>query len=442
VAITRPSNDGWIGDVRQSSEEIMNVQLLKKRCSSVLRFRKEHGTAALLRRILMVLLDPNAFKKHRVVESLGFTKYRPLGQVINVADVAPNTVNWFIPRPGRGSGGHLNIFRFVRNLEAQGFECRIISSVANLPGMTADEMAKDIENWFFPLKAKVYIGAENAPPAAFSIATSWQTAYDVRNFQSTLTKCYFVQDFEPLFYPAGTEQVIAEQTYHFGFVGITAGDWLAKKLAAEYGMSTHAVGFSYDRDLYRPMASRHSEEKRVFFYARPSTARRGFELGLAVLDEVAKRLPHVTAVLAGGRLAIFEIPFKHVDSDIVDIDKLAELYNSCDVALVLSFSNLSLLPLELMACGVPVVSNRAPCTEWLLNDDNARLEVPTVDALAGAICAVLEDPNEAKRLKEQGLATAALTDWSVEGRKMGAILRSLSSHSLSDQFAADRAASA
>lgn len=402
----------------------MNLSIVRNRVGNVWRFRRDHGTKATILRAVNALLNPSAFKKREVIDSLGFTKYRPFGAQSEADVAAPNTVNWFIPRPGRGSGGHLNIFRFVRNLEAQGFECRIVSTVTNLPGMTPEQMETDIANWFFPLKAKVYIGAENAPPAAISIATSWHTAYDVRNFQSTLHKCYFVQDFEPLFYPVGTDYALAEETYRFGFRGITAGDWLANKLATEYGMRTHAVGFSYDRELYRPMPVAHAG-RRVFFYARPSTPRRGFELGLAVLDEVARRHPDVVAVLAGGRLAQWKIPFKHVDSDIVDLNKLSELYNSCDVALVLSFTNLSLLPLELMACGVPVVSNRAPCTQWLLADENARLEVPAIEALADAICAILDNPSEAARLREGGLRLAATTDWESEGRRMAGILRQI-----------------
>ena len=135
----------------------MNLGTLWKRAGGVWRFRRDHGTKAAILRALNAMLNPDAFKKHKVVDSLAFTRYQPFGSLAAAQGVASNTVNWFIPRPGRGSGGHLNIFRFVRNLEAQGFECRIISTVTNLPGMTPEQMEADIANWFFPLKAKVYI---------------------------------------------------------------------------------------------------------------------------------------------------------------------------------------------------------------------------------------------------------------------------------------------
>ena len=34
---------------------------------------------------------------------------------------------------------------------------------------------------------------------------------------------YLVQDFEPSFYAAGSEALMAEATYRFGFHGVTAG---------------------------------------------------------------------------------------------------------------------------------------------------------------------------------------------------------------------------
>ena len=237
-----------------------------------------------------------------------------------------------------------------------------------------------------------------------------------------------MQDYEPWFFPAGSLATFAEETYRFGFTGITAGTWLADMLHRDFGMTTHAVSFSYDRELYRVLPRKNPETKNIFFYARPNTARRSFELGVLVLAEVAKRHPDAIAVLAGADLSGYEIPFKHTNPGIVDLADLPALYAQCDVGLVLSFSNLSLLPLELMACGVPVVSNRAPCTEWLLSDEIALLERPTVLALANAICTVLENPQEAQRLRAAGLKASAATDWAAEGMKMGKVLQTWMPH--------------
>ena len=61
-----------------------------------------------------------------------------------------------------------------------------------------------------------------------------------------------------------------------------------------------------------------------------------------------------------------------------------------------------------------------------MTDENARLEAPTIDALADAICDILENPAEAERLRQGGLQRAATTDWEMEGRRMAEILRQIS----------------
>jgi glycosyltransferase involved in cell wall biosynthesis len=336
----------------------------------------------------------------------------------------PGTINWFVPPIGRGSGGHLNIFRFIRNLEASGFECRII--VCNDYRPQVDGQAeKKIAEWFFALKARVYFHPQQeVPPASISVATGWQTAYPVKAFRATRHRCYFVQDYEPWFYSAGSEAQFAEETYRFGFVGITAGDWLATKLRREFGMTAHAVGFSYDRELYRPNPKR-DEIPRVLFYARPPTARRGFELGLIALAELAKRHPEIGICLAGWNLGNYKIPFPALSAGLLPLEELADLYSQCDAALVLSLTNASLLPLELMACGCLVVSNRGPNVEWLLNDDAAILVDPRIDSLVEGLEKAVYDVALRKRLVKNALTKVSETSWLKEAEKMAELFRAL-----------------
>lgn len=365
--------------------------------------------------------------------ALGFVKNDPVGFWSWVraeefgpdpALAKPNTINWFVPSIGRGSGGHLNIFRFIRFLEQDGFECRIVVfDDANL--LSAKQAKKNIAEWFFPLKAEVvFHPQQEVPPAAISVATGWQTAYPVKAFRGTRHRCYFVQDFEPWFSSAGTEWLFAEETYRFGFTGITAGGWLADKLRRDYGMTTHPVGFSYDRELYHRVPKR-DDVPRVFFYARPPTARRAFELGLMVLTVFAERHPEIGICFAGWDLSNYRIPFPALSAGLLSLAELPDLYSQCDAALVLSLTNVSLLPLELMACGCLVVSNRGPNVEWLLNDDNAVLSDTRIDALVEALEKAVFDVPFRKRIVENALRTVHATDWKEEAGKMATIFRSL-----------------
>lgn len=406
----------------------MSAGHLFKRSVKALHFAKQNGWANLYRLLQQRIASRSGlFGKARIIEPYEFVLCKSFGQSGLAESAAGNTINWFIPKIGKGSGGHLNIFRFVKGLEERGFECRLII-VGDLLPQSSTTVKKNIRDWFFLLNAEVFIGTgDSIPPANISIATSWQTAYAVKAFQSTRTRCYFVQDFEPWFYPAGTDSLLAENTYHFGFYGITAGDWLAAKLKSEYHMQTSALGFSYDRELYSPAASRAERTKRVFFYARPPTARRAFELGLLVLREVCRRVPDAEVVMAGWDVSNYEIPFPCRHAGLMELNELNDLYHQCDVALVLSCSNLSLLPVELMAAGVPVVSNSAPYTQWLLNADNSLLAPPDVESLASAVIEVLENPTRAAQLSRAGVEFAQSTCWEKEADKLAGYLSKLTS---------------
>ncbi|WJK08335.1 rhamnosyltransferase WsaF family glycosyltransferase [Pseudomonas fluorescens] len=409
----------------------MNAHLLAAQIKKSLNHIRQEGFSSFLNILSRRLKSSRSlFTKPDVMHAYRFLKFTPMVQKPDDAlSNGEKTVNWYIPPIGKGSGGHLNLFRFMQHIGNMGFINRVV--IVEDDGEQSVAKAKStIRAWFEIDNVEVYYINADVPSAAVTIATSWQTAYAVKNVSATTHKCYFVQDYEPWFYPAGTEYALAEQTYRFGFHGFTAGSWLSALLNREFGMSCTALGFSYERALYKPYPKAVTTgNKRVFFYVRPPTARRAFDLGVLVLAELAQRMPAVTVVMAGWDVHHYTFPFDCEHAGLKNPDQLAELYSSCDVALVLSMTNLSLLPLEIMACGVPVVSNRAECTQWLLNDDIAMLAEPTVEGLADALEEILRSPERAEQIKANAFAFAASASWSAEGDKMGRRLMEILSES-------------
>jgi len=360
---------------------------------------------------------------HGMSQPVEFYRYvysEPFGES---AQVNNNIINWVIPEFQIGSGGHLNIFRVIKKLEELGFVCRIVID-GETHFATGTEARECIREHFFPIEADVAIGREGLRPAAATFATGWDTAYTVRDYLGSGKKYYFVQDFEPDFFALGSEAIFAENTYRFGFRGITAGGWLAEKLSREYGMETSAFGFSYDHELYQPQTRRHPEKKRVFFYARPVTQRRGFELGILTLNRIYQQNPDIEFVLAGWDLSGVHLPFPCLSAGVVSLEELPDLYSQCDVALVLSLTNLSLLPLEAMACGCAVVSNHGANAEWLLDEEFVRFADPTPESLGDTILALFDNPTELAALKQRGLEFARSTNWEDEVDKIASIIRS------------------
>src|SRR3569833_1941473 len=229
----------------------------------------------------------------------------------------PYTINW-VMSPPRSGGGHQNIFRFIKYLEDQGHTCRVyLYSTYDFP--TVEEISSGL-----PTKAPIEWLNGPMTPADAVFATGWETAYPVFNDKGSARKFYFVQDFEPYFYPVGSEYILAENTYHFNFFGITAGGWLAHKLNRDYGMQTKSYDFAVDKNLYRYQND--GKRKEIFFYARPVTSRRGFELGIMALQLFHQKRPDYTITLAGWDVSDYAIPFPHKNLKTLSLNELSAIY--------------------------------------------------------------------------------------------------------------------
>lgn len=263
------------------------------------------------------------------------------------------TVNWVMSPPSNG-GGHQNIFRFIDFLDDAGYTNNVYL-YSTYDDTTPEEAARNVAGYSKASRTKFYRYDDGMTEADVLFATGWETAYPVFNTVTDAKKMYFVQDFEPLFYAMGTNYILAENTYRFGFRGITAGGWLSNKLASDYGMKTDHYDFGSDPARYRH--ENDNERKKVFFYARPVTERRGFDLGVMALELFHEQHPEYEIVMAGWDVSGYDVPFPYVNHKSLSLDELSTVYNECSAALVISLTNMSLLPLELLSCGtIPVVN--------------------------------------------------------------------------------------
>lgn len=337
--------------------------------------------------------------------------------VISEGRTGPYTVNWVIPPASPGSGGHQNIFRFVSHLESQGHTCRIyIYDPWGVRSIGAHESI--IRDNFVDMRAPILAWGDGFHSADAIFATSWQTAYPVFNDASGARRFYFVQDYEPHFYPVGSESVLASNTYRFGFHGITAGGWLSSKLASEYGMRCDHYDFGADADRYYVTGD--EPRSSILFYARPPTPRRAWELGVLTLTVFAKMRPDVAIHMAGWPLRGFRAGFDFVDHGVLDLDDLNGLYNQMSAALVLSLTNCSLLPLELLAAGCVPVMNDADNNRMVTDVETIRYCPPSPHALARALAETcdLATPASARRAQE----SVSALDWATSCQRFEAVL--------------------
>lgn len=331
----------------------------------------------------------------------------------------PLTINWMVPSVAKGSGGLTNIFRVVHHLEQWGHKNRIYVLGAWAAG--GNSVQNFVRRSYFPIQAPIEVFTGRVADSDALVATNWMCAYAIRALANTAQKFYLVQDVEHYFHAPGSLAEFAKETYRWGFQGITLGNWIAEVLESEFGMPCSPFGFSYDKAIYScDPGPRSGPKKRVLFYARPNTERRGFELGVLALSLAAKANPDIEVALVGFHARKMRFPFSAVLPGILSPTELAALYQTCDLALVLSHTNLSMLPLELMACGCPVVSNTGRNVEWLLTDEVCQLADPDPQALAQAMLELLADDSLRRQKISAGLAFSERTEWACEIKKIEA----------------------
>jgi O-antigen biosynthesis protein len=352
----------------------------------------------------------------------------PHPSVSNPRRIGPGrqVVAWIMSPAGTNSGGHQNIFRFIKFMEDSGHEVRIYLYSAITPDSPA-EVAERVRTStsYTKLAASIENFPANGIPADVDavFATGWETAYRSYRDTSTARRFYFVQDFEPLFYPTSSESVLAENTYRFGFTGITAGEWLAHKLRTEYGMATSSFEFGADSSHYS--ITNTSRRDGVFFYARPETARRGFELGSMALDLVSRDRPGTPIILAGQKLRNIKVPYPHESLGNVQVGQLNELYNRCAAGVVLSLTNMSLLPLELLSAGVIPVVNDGDNNRLVSSNPFIEYTEPNPRALADRIISILDREEQAAHAR-LAAASVAVNSWAHSGEQfMAAFDRSM-----------------
>jgi glycosyltransferase involved in cell wall biosynthesis len=309
------------------------------------------------------------------------------------------------------------MFRIVAGLERLGHRCTVY--VYDLNGWEVDQHRRTVAEWWPWVRAEVRDLADGIADAHAVVATSWPTAYPALASPAAGRRFYFVQDLEPAFYPSGSLSLLAGATYRFGFHGLTAGPWLAARLREEYGMSADHFEFGCELETYGVGEGEHSD---VCFYSRPSTPRRAHELALLALELFAERNPGVSIHSFGepaGRLR-----FRCTDHGLLRPPELAELYRRCAVGLVLSATNVSLVPHEMLAAGCVPVVNDAEHNRVVLANECVEYAPAQPAALADALERLVRRPPAARAAAARRAASSVRSaSWEAAASQVERALR-------------------
>ncbi|WP_027005369.1 glycosyltransferase family 4 protein [Conexibacter woesei] len=320
-----------------------------------------------------------------------------------------------IPQFRRGSGGHKTIADLVRGLEDRGhrLELLLIDEEGRHAGQADDAALRALFIDFFgPVGADV---RRLRDPGAFGgadvvVATGWQTVPAVLRMPGAGARAYLVQDHEPEFYATSIEREWAAWTYRQGLHAICASPWLAELVTDMYGSTASSFDLGVDHDTYRNANAARSGNT-ILLYARPTTPRRAVPLALLALEELHRRRPSVDIALFGESRPI-ATPFPHRDLGVLTPPQLAQQYATATLGIVLSLTNPSLVPTEMLACGLPVVDLDVPSMRTTFAVlDALELAPPDPLALATAIDHLLDDPGLRAHRTATGLALTAQRTW-------------------------------
>ncbi len=316
-------------------------------------------------------------------------------------------IAWVIPHPGKGSGGHRTIIQNVNALIRAGYECDIYVEDDDIS--TPQIVRNKINEYYEKCDAGIYVGLQVKKDYDLMFATGWQIVEFVKNMPAR-KKAYFIQDFEPWFFPMGDQYLITENSYRYGFKPVTIGKWLAHKMLAEYNNPVEYFDFGADLNVYKKLDNVKKENAICFVY-QPEKSRRCDIIGLRALKIVKTLKPDLKIYLYGSSVeATFD--FECENLHIIPITECNELYNKCKVGVCMSASNPSRIPFEMMAAGLPVVELYKENNIYDMPDEGVVLARTSPEAIASAIIDILD--NEEKQNKMSQFGVNYMKDYPLE----------------------------
>jgi glycosyltransferase involved in cell wall biosynthesis len=337
----------------------------------------------------------------------------------------PMTLAWLVPPWKVGSGGHTTIFRLIRQLEQRGHRCAIyVFDPFGYEPRTADEIRTEIRTRFIAVEAQVFKGLDRWLGADVGIATNWWTAWPLRDLPGCREKAYLVQDDETQFQATSAQSIWAADTYRMGYRGIAYTPWMAELLERDYGMEARWFECGTDLETY-PFGGEPREPGLIAVYARRETERRAVDLALAGIATLFERRPGLRVVLFGSN-AKQNSPVPATNLGVRPPGDLAALYRRAGAGVVFSLTTHSLVAQEMMASGLPLVELGGENVSSALgrSGERAMLADPRPDAIADALQAVLDRPDEAAAMAQRARRFVEGLTWERAADQVEAALRS------------------
>jgi GT2 family glycosyltransferase/glycosyltransferase involved in cell wall biosynthesis len=337
----------------------------------------------------------------------------------------------FLVEDPRLSGGVIQICQLANRFVIEGHDAMVVT-------LSTEDCQRRLGLISPPL---VYRGREHLfaefPEADVVVATYWTTAWEwiprLREGRR-FVPVYFVQDFEPYFYPEYLpERRRALESYRRVDARVVTSGWL-QGLLRGLGCDAVRIPVGVNLDVFYPRPARPRDDQfAVAAITRPdpAEARRGFAELVEACRLVHREDSSIRFEFFGCEPAAMPrrlgFPYRH-HGVITDPERVARLLASCDLLVDPSrYQAFGRPGLEAMACGIPtVLPDQGGVVEYARDGDNT-LTFRGGDAasMARAILTMRRDDALRQRVSREGLKTAQGFDHRVEARRHLALYQEL-----------------
>lgn len=314
--------------------------------------------------------------------------------------------------PGCGiSGGIAVICQHANRLLSRGYDVILI---------TEDDKVKI--DWFPNQKVQIMPLSECPDNLDIVVATGWSTAYTVQNIPAK-RRIYFVQSDESRFHEYNSRDYkLTIDTYKLNMEYMTEAKWIQKWLKEKFDQNSYYVPNGLDENIIyqvNPIIPK-SSKVRVLLEGPIDIPYKGMKEAFEAVHDLDCE---VWCISSAGR------PKEDWKCDYffekVPMEKMREIYSSCDILLKMStVEGFFGPPLEMMACGGScVVTEVSGYDEYIVDGYNA-LTIPLNDVEAArlAVKKLIEDSELREKLVNNGKTTVSQWKWEPTIDKLESII--------------------
>ena len=321
--------------------------------------------------------------------------------------------------PVKNAGGGSNVvISEARAMRKMGTDVRIFNLDGNRREFESSNHSMDIPMVYGNITDIPSVASDyDAVIATFNPSVAWMAP--ARQINPNIRFGYYVQDFEPYFYPEDSEDykyALESYTLIPEMVLFCKTEWVRGVVLKNTGINPKNVGISIDTRYYRPrtrqLAKSYTSQIRIGAMIRPESIYRAPELTMRVLKRADKTYgARIIPMIFG--MNIQNVAFKDLPTDfnwkaagLLNPAQVAAFMNEIDIFVDFSTHQaMGLSALEAMASGVAVIlPSRGGAKEFAIHEENS-LVIDTSDEenCWGALKRLIDNHELRIRLQQNAL---------------------------------------